>query len=281
MEHRDTVRRRDCHRALLAAVEELGPLWRSADGRARPRRRHSRFENLAEAKEAGLHRLTVPQEYGGFGYWIPGNFSGLYRILERMAYWDTNTAQLLQVHNHAAGILAISLVATRSASASCRRSSMVRISRRSARRRTSTRTERSRWPPNSQQSTAATGLTARKAFASVAAIAKYLMVWCAVEGDSAYAGRGWCSPSCRPTRPVFSCSTTGRCSACDRRCRAASPSTMSSCLQTMSWASPADGSNNDPRTFSCGYASNHLGTAQGAFDFIAGYVASRDDLSSF
>ena len=31
--------------------------------------------------------------------------------------------------------------------------------------------------------------------------------------------------------------------------------------------------NNDPRTFSCGYASNHLGTAQGAFDFIAGYVA--------
>ena len=63
------------------------------------------YENLAEAREAGLHRLTVPREYGGFGYWLPGNFSGFYRILERMAYWDTNTAQLLQVHNHAAGIL--------------------------------------------------------------------------------------------------------------------------------------------------------------------------------
>ena len=146
------------------------------------------YENLAEAKEAGLNRLTVPKEYGGFGYWMPGNFSGLYRLLERMAYWDTNTAQLLQVHNHAAGIIAFH----------------------------SSPAQRDRFLPQivdgaylaslgseahlyengaealASELTAVDGgyrLTARKAFASVAAIAKYLMVWCAVEGDTAYAGR--------------------------------------------------------------------------------------------
>ncbi len=172
---------------LLAAVEELGPLWRQ---RMAEHDRSSTFpyENLAEATEAGLNRLTVPKEYGGFGYWLPGNFSGLYRLLERMAYWDTNTAQLLQVHNHAAGIIAFH----------------------------SSPSQRDRFLPEivdgaylaslgseahlyengaealASELTAVEGgyrLTARKAFASVAATAKYLMVWCAVEGDTAYAGR--------------------------------------------------------------------------------------------
>lgn len=60
---------------LLGAVEELGPLWRQ---RMAEHDKTSTFpyENLAEAKEAGLNRLTVPREYGGFGYWMPGNFSG-------------------------------------------------------------------------------------------------------------------------------------------------------------------------------------------------------------
>ena len=172
---------------LLAAVEDLGPVWRQ---RMAEHDRTSTFpyENLAEAKEAGLHRLTVPTEYGGFGYWLPGNFSGMYRLLERMAYWDTNTAQLLQVHNHAAGIIGFH----------------------------SSPAQRDRYLPQivdgaylaslgseahlyengaealASELTAVEGgyrLTARKAFASVAAIAKYLMVWCAVEGDTAYASR--------------------------------------------------------------------------------------------
>jgi alkylation response protein AidB-like acyl-CoA dehydrogenase len=37
---------------------------------------------------------------------------------------------------------------------------------------------------------------------------------------------------------------------------------------------------NDPRTFSCAYASNHLGAAEAAFEFITTYVAGRDDLRS-
>jgi alkylation response protein AidB-like acyl-CoA dehydrogenase len=36
---------------------------------------------------------------------------------------------------------------------------------------------------------------------------------------------------------------------------------------------------NDPRTFSCAYAANHLGTAQAAFDFIVEYLGARPDLA--
>ena len=105
-----------------------------------------------------------------------------------MARWETNTAQLLQVHNHAAGIIAFH----------------------------STPEQRDRFLPDiaggafcaslgaeahlyengaeilESELTRVEGgyrLTARKGFASVAAAAKYLMVWCAVEGDTPYASR--------------------------------------------------------------------------------------------
>jgi alkylation response protein AidB-like acyl-CoA dehydrogenase len=262
---------------LLAAVEELGPLWRK---RMAEHDSASTFpyENLAEAKAVGLHRLTVPTEYRGFGYWMPGNFSGLYRLLERMAYWDTNTAQLLQVHNHAAGIISFH----------------------------SSPAQRDRYLPQivdgaylaslgseahlyengaealASELTAVDGgyrLTARKAFASVAAIAKYLLVWCAVEGDTAYAGR-----------MVFAVVPTDApgVTLLDDWHMLGMRSTVSCSVSFENVFVPADDVvgepggwiNNDPRTFSCGYASNHLGTAQGAFDFIAGYVAGRDDLNS-
>ncbi len=261
---------------LLAAVEELGPLWRQ---RMAEHDRTSTFpyENLAEAKEAGLNRLTVPIEYGGFGYWMPGNFSGLYQLLERMAYWDTNTAQLLQVHNHAAGIISFH----------------------------SAPAQRDRYLPQivdgaylaslgseahlyengaealASELTAVEGgyrLTARKAFASVAAIAKYLMVWCAVEGDTAYASR-----MVFAVVPIDAPGVTllddwhmlGMRSTVS--CSVAFEDVFVPAADVV--GEPGGWINNDPRTFSCGYAANHLGTAQGAFDFIAGYVASRDDLS--
>ncbi len=261
---------------LLAAVEELGPLWRE---RMAEHDRTSTFpsENLEEAKEAGLNRLTVPVEYGGFGYWMPGNFSGMYRLLERMAYWDTNTAQLLQVHNHAAGIIAFH----------------------------STPEQRDRYLPQivdgaycaslgseahlyengaealASELTATEGgyrLTARKAFASVAATAKYLVVWCAVEGDTAYASRMVFAvvPTDAPgVKLLDDWHMLGMRSTVS--CSVAFGDVFVPAADVV--GEPGGWINNDPRTFSCGYASNHLGTAQGAFDFIADYVAGRKDLS--
>jgi alkylation response protein AidB-like acyl-CoA dehydrogenase len=261
---------------LLAAVEELGPLWRE---RMAEHDKTSTFpyENLAEAEAAGLNRLTVPREYGGFGYWMPGNFSGLYRLLERMAYWDTNTAQLIQVHNHAAGIISFH------ASPEQRDRYLPQIV--DGAFLASLGSEAHLYENGAEalasELTATEGgfrLTARKAFASVAAIAKYLMVWCAVEGDTAYA-----------SRMVFAVVPTDApgVKLLDDWHMLGMRSTVSCSVAFDNVFVPADDVvgepggwiNNDPRTFSCGYASNHLGTAQGAFDFIAGYVASRDDLS--
>ena len=81
---------------VLARVDALGPGWRE---RARALDEAVEFphENFAEARAVGLHALCLPSEYGGAGYWLPGRFSPWYRVLERMARWETNTAQLLQV----------------------------------------------------------------------------------------------------------------------------------------------------------------------------------------
>ncbi len=261
--------------ALLAKVEELGPVFRQ---RMRDLDERAEFPraNFSEALAAGLNRLTLPAEYGGFGYWRDRNFGGYYRILERLAYWDTNTAQLLQVHSHAAGIVAwhgteeqrAQFLPEIAAGAFCASlGSEAHIYENGAEHLAA-------------ELTAAVGgfrLTARKAFASVAAIAKYLMVWCAVEGDSPYADR-----------MLFALVPTDALGVTllDDWQMLGMRSTVSCGVQfddvfvpsSHVIGEPGGWVESDPRTFSCAYAANHLGTAQGAFDFIASYVKGRPDL---
>jgi alkylation response protein AidB-like acyl-CoA dehydrogenase len=260
---------------LLGVVAELGPRWRA---RMAELDRTSSFpvENFAEAAAAGLHRLTVPVEYGGFGYWRDGNFSGYYRILEAMAFWDTNTAQLLQVSNHAAGIVAWH----------------------------STEEQRARFLPeivggaflaslgseahlyeNGQEVLEAEltrteggyRMTARKGFASVAAVATYLMVWCAIEGDTPYADRMVFAlvPRDAPgVRLLDDWQMLGMRSTIS--CGVAFDDVFVPDSHVV--GRPGGWITDDPRTFSLAYAANHIGTARGAFDFITTYVASRKDL---
>jgi alkylation response protein AidB-like acyl-CoA dehydrogenase len=260
---------------LLARVAELGPVFRSRM-RALDETSSFPFQNFAEAQAAGLHKLTLPAEYGGYGYWTTGNYSGLYRILEQLAFWDANTAQLLQVHNHAAGIVAFHAtpeqrdqflpeIADGAFCASL--GSEAHIFENGAEHLES-------------ELKAVDGgyrLTARKAFASVAAIAKYLMVWCAVEGDSPYADRMLFAlvPTNSPgvtllddwdmlgMRSTVSCGVS-----------------FDDVFVPTSHVigTPGCWVRDDQRTFSCAYAANHLGSARGAFDFITTYVASRADL---
>ena len=264
-------------RELLAKVEELGPRFRERQ-RELDTTSTFPFEAFGEATEAGLHKLTIPIEYGGYGYWRPGNFSGYYRILERLAYWDTNTAQLLQVHNHAVGILGwhakgaqrdriLGEVLDGAFCASLGSEAHLY--------------ENGAEVLDSELKKVDGGyrLTCRKAFASVAAIAKYLMVWCSVEGTTPYADRMVFAlvPVDAPGVKLL-----------DDWQMLGMRSTVSSSVTFDDVFVPDDGIvgrpggwvNDDPRTFSCGYAANHLGTAQGAFDFIASYVASRPDLRS-
>ena len=260
---------------LLASVAELGPRWRE---RMAGLDRESAFpvENFAEAKRADLHTLCLPKEFGGHGYWRDGNFSDYYRILEAMSYWDSNTAQLLQVHSHASGIVAWH----------------------------GTEEQRARFLPEIADGAfcASLGseahiyengaevleselrrvdggyrLNTRKAFTSVSAIAKYLLVWCAVEGDTAYADRvvfalvPTDAPGVKPQDDwqMLGMRSTVSCGIVFDNVFVADSHVI---------GTPGSWVHNDPRTFSCAYAANHIGAAQGAFDFIANYIKGRPDL---
>ena len=260
---------------LLAIVDELGPRFRS---RMRELDHTSTFpfENFAEATAAGLNRLCVPVEDGGFGYWMPGNFSGLYRILERLAYWDSNTAQLLQVHNHAAGIIAWHSTPAQRAhfmpdivgGAYCASlGSEAHIYENGAEHLDS----------ELRRVEGGYRLNARKAFTSVSAIAKYLMVWVAVEGDAPYANRMLFAvvPKDSPgVEMIDDWEMLGMRStvSCGIRFNDVFVPDFNVVGTPGGWVE------NDPRTFSCAYAANHLGAAQAAFDFICEYVRDRADL---
>ena len=262
---------------ILERIDELGPVFRD---RMRALDVASEFphQNFAEAKEAGLHKLCVPKEYGGNGYWLPGNFSGWYEILERLAFWDSNTAQLLQVHNHAAGIISwhstpeqrdyfMSRVVDGAFCASL--GSEAHLYENGAEQLES----------ELRRVDGGYVLNARKGFASVAAIATYLMVWAAVEGDAPYA-----------KRMVFAVVDTNSLGVelLDDWEMLGMRSTVSCGVKFNDVFIPDDHIvgepggwvTNDPRTFSCAYAANHIGSAAGAFDFIANYIKQRDDLSS-
>ena len=62
-------------------------------------------ENFAELRAAGLLALTAPGEFGGEDLWWDGRYRPYYELLHHLARIDSVTAQLLQVHSHALGIL--------------------------------------------------------------------------------------------------------------------------------------------------------------------------------
>jgi alkylation response protein AidB-like acyl-CoA dehydrogenase len=260
---------------ILGLVEDLGPRFRE---RAQELDTSSAFphESLSEAIGAGLHTLCIPIAYGGAGLWQPGGYEAWYRVLERMAYHDSSTAQLLQVHNHAAGIIAWH----------------------------GTDEQRSRFLPQIVDGALCASLgseahlyengaevleaelrrveggyvlTARKGFASVAAVATFLVVWAAIEGSQPYASRLVFAVVPRDAVGV---------TLLDDWQMLGMRSTVSCGVRFSEVFVPDDDVvgepggwiRNDPRTFSCAYAANHLGSAQAAFDFIAGYIADRPDL---
>lgn len=236
-------------------------------------------ENFDEIREAGLQALTVPREYGGLGLWqIGGRFTPYYQVLETLAHADSSTAQLLQVHCHATGMIASlgtpaqrdfymtevarngRLIASIGSEAQLRATEMEVYRAELVRRGEGYR------------------LNARKAFASLAGGADYFNIWTAVEGTGGFAERMVVATIPRDTpglEMVDDWDTMGM-------------------RHTTSWSlilkeidvdpfwvigEPGAWVRRDQRTFTLAYTANHLGTAQGAFDAAAAYVAAREHLA--
>jgi len=236
-------------------------------------------QNFNELKAAGLHKLTVPKRYGGHGLWGEGGYLAYYLVLMEMARYCSSTAQLLQVHSHGVGIVAGNGTQVQldrympgvsdggHLYASCGSEASVRVS----------------GPEKFDSVLRPRGdgfiLSGFKGFASVAPAADYYVIWTLIEGATRM-----------DEGMVFAMVPKGRAGV-----RLDDNWDTLGMRATVSWnihltdvavdpsevvGQPGDWVQKDPRTFTLGFASNHLGQAKAVYDYVRDYVSKRPDLKA-
>jgi alkylation response protein AidB-like acyl-CoA dehydrogenase len=260
-------------------AERLDAIRRMADGfrsRSAAHDRDASFpsENFDELRAAGLLGLTIPEEDGGHGLWWGDRYREYYELLEALAQVDSATAQLLQVHCHATGFI------FRHAT-SAQREGVLRDIAANGRLVASVGSETN---PRSTRSgdyvaeltPAGDGwrLTCNKFFASLAPAADHLLLWVAVPGEQSYPER---------TVTVLVPRDAAEVELIDQW-------DVMGMRPTVSWSvriedhpvsadavfgAPGAWVRDDPRTFTLGFAANHVGAARGAFDFALDWVRER------
>ena len=231
-------------------------------------------EDFARLREEGFLALTVPEELGGHGMWNGARYLTYYTILETIAAGNASTAQLLQIQSHASGIVAYlgneeqkrrilgDVVARGALIASCGSEADPRQMNSSTRRAELVTTE------------GGFRLTSVKHFGSLSPAADYYVVYVMAPGTQSMA-EGY-------TTLVVSKDTPGV-SLEDNWDTMGMRATISWSLVLndvfVPWENvlgqPGDWVQYDPRTFTLAYCANHLGTAQGVFDFVLDYLKQR------
>ncbi len=236
-------------------------------------------ENFADLRAAGLLALTAPTEFGGGGLWWQGGYRDWYALIEHLARIDSVTAQLLQVHSHALGIL--SRLGSRE---QCERflpdivaEGRLLASVGSEAKPTGKLADISR--AELEERSDGWHLTARKYFASLAPAADELLVWTAVPGTGPYQERSVIAMVPRESANV---------ELVDQWDVLGMRATVSWSVVIDDYVVPAERligepgawTRRDPRTFTLAFAANHIGAAGAALDFVTGWVRERPDLAS-
>jgi alkylation response protein AidB-like acyl-CoA dehydrogenase len=272
--------------APLAAIDTLGPGFQ-ARARALDEAESFPYENFKELAEAGLLNLTLAEKWGGQGLWSGSRYVAYYEILERLATYDSSTAQLLQVHAHALGIC--SLLATEEQAAKYLRpiaqagqlvASVGSESKPTAVGGGMYASELTPLPDGPDGGPDRRWrLTCEKHFASLGPGADWLLIWVAVPGEAEYAERTVVLLVARDAPEV---------ELIDEWDVMGMRSTVSWGVKITDYEVPADAvfgqpgdwRHTDPRTFTLGFTANHVGSAQAALDFAAGWVRARPHLAS-
>jgi len=264
--------------ARLASIAALAPAIRA---RARELDERAAFgaETFAQLRAAGLLALTAPVEYGGAGLWWDGCYSDFYELIEALAFVDGPTAQLLQVHSHALGIL------SRLGSEAQRARFLPRIvgegqllasvgseAKPTGKLADIDRTELDERPDGFH-------LTCRKYFASLAPAADELLIWTAVPGRGPYHERAILAMVPRRAPEV---------ALIDEWDVMGMRATVSWSVHIEDYAVPAerligepgDWIRRDPRTLTLAFAANHIGSARAALAFATEWVRDRPDLAA-
>ena len=263
-------------RSEMAIVNQIDELVSSFRERARSYDDASAFprENFDDLRRLDLVALTADQASGGRGLWSEGAFLPYYEILEALAYADSSTAQLIQVHSHALGYV------SRHADATQRERYLVPIVQgklllASVGSETAPSTTAS-GVYNSELTPEGDGfrLTCTKHFASLAPDADWLLIWTAVPGDEPYPDR---TVTVLVPRDAPEVTLVDEWDVMGMR-------------PTVSWGvriegfrvepeavigTPGAWVNRDPRTFTLAFAANHVGVARAALDFASEWAHAR------
>ncbi len=259
--------------ARVQQIEQLTPVFRS---RARASDEAAAFpaENFADLREAGLLAMTAPGQYGGDDLWWENRYEPYYRAIERLAWVDSSTAQLLQVHSHALGY-----VSRHATPEQCDRllpdivgNGLLLASVGSETNPQATRSGEytSEMTPDGD----GWRLTCHKFFASLGPAADHLLIWVAVPGEEPYPDR---------TVTVLVPRHAPEVELIDQW-------DVMGMRPTVSWGvkvtdmyippelvigQPGDWALRDPRTFTLGFTANHVGAAAAAFDVACAFLRDR------
>lgn len=233
--------------------------------------------NFADLHSAGLLALTIPIAQGGDGLWQGTHFAEYYEILETLAAADSSTAQMLQVHSHASGFLAAHASSRQRETYVADIVSSGRLVASVGSEADFTKKTAELWTSELTPTAAGWRLSCTKHFASLGPGADYYLVWVAVPGTGRYAER---------QLPIIVPRTAPEVELIDNWDTLGMRSTVSWTLKVTDYDVPEDAIvgepgtwvRNDPRTFTLAYAANHLGAAQGAFEFVRTWVQGRSDL---
>jgi alkylation response protein AidB-like acyl-CoA dehydrogenase len=263
-----------------ALVERARALGREFATRARAYDDAASFpeQDFQRLREEDLLTLTVPRDLGGHGFWQGTRYLPFYLVLEAIAAGAASTAQLLQVHSHASGIVAAlgsDEQRARILGDVVRRGALVAScgSETDPRRVDSGTVE-------SELRSVEGGfrLSCVKHFGSLAPAADYYLLYVLAPGARTVA-QGY-------TTVIVPRGTSGV-SLEDTWDTMGMRATISWSLRLddvfVPWTDvigqPGDWIQHDPRTFTLGYVANHLGTAQGVFEFVRQYVQDRPFLA--
>jgi alkylation response protein AidB-like acyl-CoA dehydrogenase len=262
----------------LRRIDELSGVIQS---RARDLDERAAFgaETFGDLRAAGLLSLTAPVEFGGGGLWSEGRYRPYYELLEALARIDTVTAQLLQVHSHALGIVSglssdqqrqrflPDIVARGKLLAS-----VGSEAKPSGKLADIARTELEELPAGGFT------LTCQKYFASLAPAADELVIWTAVPGAGPYHERSIIAlvPTDAPEVELI-----------DQWDVMGMRATVSHSVRITGYDVPAERligepgawTRRDPRTFTLAFAANHIGAAGAALDFTTAWVKDRPGLA--
>ena len=270
---------------VAGQTERLQSIARLADGiRARAAELDERAEfpaqTFAELRRAGLLALTAPAEFGGVGLWSERRYRPYYELLEALALIDSVTAQLLQVHSHALGIVAgLADEAQRATllppivSAGKLLASVGSEAKPTGKLADIARTELEQLPGGGYR------LSCQKDFASGSSAADELLIWTAVPGSGAYPDRSVCVlvPADAPEVELI-----------DQWDVMGMRATVSHSVRIEGYEVPAERvigepgawTRRDPRTFTLAFAANHIGAAGAALRFTEDWVRDRPGLAA-